>query len=61
MLYTTLNINKARQSDIISAQEQVTLQPGLLDYLFDVITEILSAVARPLKTQRQYGTVLHAD
>lgn len=61
MLYTTLEVNKARQGDIINAHEQITLRPDLLDNLFNTIGGILVTVTRQLKIQRQYGTVLHAD
>lgn len=61
MLYTTLEVNKARQADIINAHEQIALRPNLLDNLFNTIGGILVTVTQQLKIQRQYGTVLHAD
>ncbi len=61
MLYTTLNINRARQADILIQQDQFEIRLILLDELFRVVGGLLSTFVMQMKTQRQYGTVLHAD
>jgi hypothetical protein len=60
-MYATIEHGKARQFDLIrSVQKPASNQPELLGYLFGKFGYLVMTVGQRLKTQRRYGTILHA-
>ncbi len=61
MSYIILEFGKARQLEIIGGiRENGISQPGIQVYLMGKFADVFIAIGQRLKSQRRYGTVLHA-